>query len=213
VDYYLKKIYPLQDSLLKAFTVSPFHLTGGTALARGYYNHRYSDDLRLEVHDHPDFSREVERRIKKIREAVDRVNVGIKETNFYRIFAGSEQVKLEMINRGPARLGKPAGNLLLGLVDSRENILAGKIQKIVEKTFSEDIVDFYFLLRDGIDLKKVLTDMESPAAGIPPLFLAKKLHEFNYGSVDEEINWVVRMSHRNIENYLKNISRKIVEGI
>jgi len=213
VDYYLKKIYPLQDSILNAFRASPFHLTGGTALARGYYNHRYSDDLHLAVNDHPDFSREVERRIKKIRESVDRVNVGLKEPNFYRIFAGKEQVKVEMVNQGPARLGKPAGNLLLGLVDSRENIMAEKILKIVEKPFSNDIVDIYFLLKDGVDFRKILTETESAAAGIPPLFLAKKLYEFNYGSVEEEINWVVRMSHRNIENYLKNISRKIVEGV
>ncbi|HPK45112.1 MAG TPA: nucleotidyl transferase AbiEii/AbiGii toxin family protein, partial [Spirochaetota bacterium] len=25
----------------------PFYLTGGTALSRGYFNHRYSDDIDL----------------------------------------------------------------------------------------------------------------------------------------------------------------------
>jgi len=33
---------------------TPFYLTGGTALSRGYFNHRYSDDLDLFVNNHKD---------------------------------------------------------------------------------------------------------------------------------------------------------------
>ena len=32
-----------------------FYLTGGTALSRGYYEHRYSEDLDFCLNDAPDF--------------------------------------------------------------------------------------------------------------------------------------------------------------
>ena len=46
-DYYEANLYKLQDGVLNVVKNSnaPFYLTGGTALSRAYYNHRYSDDL------------------------------------------------------------------------------------------------------------------------------------------------------------------------
>lgn len=47
--YYDTKLYPLQDEVLKKLKSlgQPFYLTGGTAVSRGYFHHRYSDDLDL----------------------------------------------------------------------------------------------------------------------------------------------------------------------
>lgn len=46
-NYYTEKLYPLQDGVMKIVKdlQLPFYLTGGTALSRFYYHHRYSDDL------------------------------------------------------------------------------------------------------------------------------------------------------------------------
>ena len=46
-QYYEETLYPLQDGVLNIIYQSgtDFFLTGGTALSRAYYNHRYSDDL------------------------------------------------------------------------------------------------------------------------------------------------------------------------
>ena len=45
-QYYEENLYPLQDGVLSILSQSgtDFFLTGGTALSRGYYNHRNSDD-------------------------------------------------------------------------------------------------------------------------------------------------------------------------
>jgi len=47
------QFYALQDWALARFKEVPhgFHLTGGTALSRGYYHHRDSDDLDLFAND------------------------------------------------------------------------------------------------------------------------------------------------------------------
>ena len=46
-SYYKDTLYPLQDKVLKLIDSlqTPFYLTGGTALSRCYFNHRYSYDL------------------------------------------------------------------------------------------------------------------------------------------------------------------------
>jgi predicted nucleotidyltransferase component of viral defense system len=46
-QYYEESLYPLQDGVLDILSRSgtDFFLTGGTALSRAHYNHRYSDDL------------------------------------------------------------------------------------------------------------------------------------------------------------------------
>jgi predicted nucleotidyltransferase component of viral defense system len=66
VEYYNKIIYPLQDKTIPAFKDSPFYLTGGTALSRGYYNHRYSDDLDYFVNFHPEFKRLAQIQVDKL---------------------------------------------------------------------------------------------------------------------------------------------------
>ena len=52
-DFYLTQLYPLQDRILARVAAigSGFYLSGGTAAARGYLHHRYSDDLDMFVND------------------------------------------------------------------------------------------------------------------------------------------------------------------
>ena len=56
-DYYREKLYPFQDGILKIVKELelPFYLTGGTALSRFYYNHRFSDNLDLFVNNDSEY--------------------------------------------------------------------------------------------------------------------------------------------------------------
>ncbi|MCA0389565.1 MAG: hypothetical protein LCH52_13835 [Bacteroidetes bacterium] len=49
--FYTENLYPLQDGVLKIVRDLriPFYLTGGTALSRFLFNHRYSDDIKKPV--------------------------------------------------------------------------------------------------------------------------------------------------------------------
>jgi predicted nucleotidyltransferase component of viral defense system len=66
-EYYSNILYPLQDKVFPVFKDTPFYLTGGTALSRGYYNHRYSEDLHYFVNYHPDFQRLSQIQIDKLQ--------------------------------------------------------------------------------------------------------------------------------------------------
>ena len=64
-QYYEETLYPFQDKVLKVLIECgiPFYLTGGTAVSRGYLNHRYSDDLDLFVNNDLNFVSCVERAV------------------------------------------------------------------------------------------------------------------------------------------------------
>lgn len=56
--YYTEKLYPFQDGILnivKRLNI-PFYLTGGTALSRGYFHHRYSEDLDMFMNQRRDYA-------------------------------------------------------------------------------------------------------------------------------------------------------------
>ncbi|HBE44120.1 MAG TPA: hypothetical protein DDW17_01380 [Deltaproteobacteria bacterium] len=212
VEYYRKIIYPLQDKAFPAFKDSPFYLTGGTALSRGYYNHRYSDDLDYFVNFHPDFIKIAEQRIELLKNIFGDVKIPLKDKNFVRLFVSNDKLKIELINDVPSHIGSIIDHPVFGRIDSKENILANKLTAIVDRALPKDIVDIYFLLKDGIDLKKALIDARSKAAGIAPLFIAKIFAEFEYKLLDSEIKWVTPISYEIIKDYMKNLSFAIIEG-
>ena len=212
-EYYAKVLYPIQDRVLPAFQNSPFYLTGGTALSRGYYNHRYSDDLDYFVNYHESFQRLAQIQIDRIRQIFPAVvDIDYQGENFCRIFVGQEKLKIEMINDVPSHIGTIMEHPVLGRIDSKENILANKVTAVVDRSMPKDIVDIYFLLKDGLDIKRALLDADSKAAGISPLLVAKVLTEFDYQLLDTEIKWVTPISADLIKDFLQAISRSIVEG-
>ena len=58
-EYYIHKLYPLQDIAIKIMGSidTKFYLTGGTALSRFYLNHRYSEDLDFFTNRDTDFKK------------------------------------------------------------------------------------------------------------------------------------------------------------
>jgi hypothetical protein len=212
-EYYDSVLYPLQDRTMPTFRDSPFYLTGGTALSRGYYNHRYSDDLDYFVNHHEEFQRLTQIQIDRLGIIFgSAVDVDLRSQYFVRVFVGFERLKIEMVNDVPSHIGAIVDHPTLGRVDSRENILANKLTALVDRTLPKDIVDIYFLLMDGLNLKEALLDAESKAAGIAPLLIAKIFAEFDYALLDGEIKWVTPIRPDTISTYMIALSRAIVEA-
>ena len=212
-EYYNNVLYPLQDKAIEVFKGTPFYLTGGTALSRGYYNHRFSDYMDYFVNYLPDFQMLAEVQIEKLQNIFPIVEVDYKGEYFYRIFVADRQLKVELVNDVPSHIGNKITHSVLGVLDSKENILANKITAVIDRRMPKDIVDIYFLLKDGIDLKQSILDAHSKAAGIAPLFIAKILGEFDYSLLDAEIKWVTIVNSNIIKNYLSGISLAIVKGM
>ncbi len=211
-EYYTQVLYPIQDKVITVFRDSPFYLTGGTALSRGYYNHRYSDDLDYFVNDHPDFQRITKKQIEKLTLIFPDLEIDKEETNFARVYVEKNNLKIELINDVPSHIGKLVDHPVLGILDSKDNILANKLTALIGREEPKDMVDIFFLLRDGLDIKKALLDADSKAAGISPPFIAKRLTDFDYGLIEQNINWVKPVSTEEIKELFKGITHDIIYG-
>ena len=76
----------------------------------------------------------------------------------------------------------------------------------------KDIVDMYFLIKDGVSLRKALVDVHSKAAGIVPVYIAKLLSEFDYSLIDTEIKWIKPIPSDEIRDFMTEVSMMIIRG-
>ncbi len=143
-DY--KKLYALQDvvfSMLEGVS-HPFYLTGGTTLARFYFDHRYSEDLDFFVNGYPkeQFAQEVQ----KIETLLADKNTAFSEVQKWESYTrlviegNGEKLKIEFVNDVPHRVGVPH-IAPFGQIDTVANILSNKITCIVSRDEPKDIVD------------------------------------------------------------------------
>ncbi len=179
------RVYQLQDWVLARLTAVThgFYLSGDTALSRGYYAHRYSEDLDFFVNDSVGFPLWRDRCLDALRRGGTEENlpleIVLREERFGRAFLrGPVSLKLEFINDVPFRVGQPWNHPRLGLLDTKENILANKLSALVDRQEPRDLADIFWLCcRDGLDLRAALDNAAGKAAGIFPPLVARALAE------------------------------------
>ena len=178
-----EQLYPLQDWVLAQLrkVEHGFYLTGGTALSRGYYHHRYSEDLDFFVNDSPEFPLWRDRCLQLLEQASRaegwRMEIVLREERFGRaLLRGPTPLKLEFINDVPFRVGDPWPHPNLGPLDTKENILANKVSALVDREEPKDVADIFWLCcRDNLNLSVAIQNAEGKAAGIFPPLVARCL--------------------------------------
>ena len=212
-----QSLYDLQDRVLASLKPldQRFHLTGGTALARGYFNHRYSEDLDFFTNDAPEFELWRDRCLDTLRgdaaRAGMRLEIILRETRFGRaVLHGAVPLKLEFINDVPFRVGEPWNHPTLGLLDTKENILANKISALVGREEPKDLADIYWLCcRDQMDLMAVIENASGKAAGIFPPLVAQALVEGARRGVSG-VFWRQPPDEREFKTGLEGLASKIL---
>lgn len=180
-SFYFDTLYPLQDKALKVLRglETGFYLTGGTAASRGYLHHRFSDDLDLFVNDDRQFLLWADRLAQGLSGAgLGTVQVLMKEERFVRLnlTQGTTQLKIEMVNDVPSRVGEIADHPVLGRLDSAENILANKVTALLDREEPKDLADVWgFCCCLGLSLAAALEGAQGKAAGIFPVDVARLL--------------------------------------
>lgn len=179
--YYLDHLYPLQDEVLNLIDAlgTGFYLTGGTALSRGYLQHRVSDDLDLFVNYAPQFAMWSSLIADVLaRQPSWQATVVIRQQHFARLLiaAGEITLKVEMVNDVPSHVGELRRHSLLGRIDSPENILANKLTALINREEPRDLADIWGLCtRLGLSIHRAVEGAASKATGIYPPELARRL--------------------------------------
>jgi len=180
-SYYFNVFYPFQDEVLGrvAGLETEFYLTGGTAASRGYLQHRFSDDLDLFVNDDPRFGLWSERVTHSLAARSGwHCEVLQREERWVRLDLdrGDAGLKIELVNDVPARVGETRAHLMLGRLDSPENILANKVSALVGREEPRDLADVWgFCCRMGLSLSEGIQGARGKAAGVFPADLARIL--------------------------------------
>ena len=180
-DFYLGRLYPMQDRILArlASIDTAFYLTGGTAASRAYLHHRFSDDLDFFVNDDERFGLWAQRAVQVLARSSDwRVSVVHQEARFVRLTVTEADIalKIEMVNDVPAHVGELTRHPVLGLLDSAENILANKLTAVVDRKEPRDLADIWgFCCRLGLSCEAALDGAQSKAAGLFPADVARVL--------------------------------------
>lgn len=180
-SFFLQRLYPFQDQVLKDISSidTPFHLTGGTALSRGYLNHRFSDDLDFFVNDDPHFELWTDRIITGLSQSSAWISQILqREERYVRLSLAQAEInlKIEMVNDVPSRIGDPWIHPTLGRMDTAENILAKKITAVVDRAAPKDLADIWGICCIlGLSLTPAIIGAQGKAAGIFPVDLARAL--------------------------------------
>lgn len=181
--FFRERLYPLQDEVLARVRRldTGFHLTGGTAASRGYLDHRFSDDLDLFTNDEPNFPLWADRVVSTLSGFPSgTLTVQLRERRFVRCVLefGDMQLKIEMVDDVPSRVGIPVDHPVLGRLDTAENILANKITALVDRHEPKDLADVWgFCCRLGLPLEVALEGARGKAVGLFAPDVARPLLE------------------------------------
>jgi predicted nucleotidyltransferase component of viral defense system len=145
---------PVQRTFLDALLTDPyivetFYLTGGTALAACYLNHRMSEDIDLFSPKPLDEQRVVavmSQRVGPIAKTIDYVRIHDR-LGYTIAFPNNQKLKVDMVSYPYEQLEHPE-KFYRGLpVDSIADIGVNKLMTISQRTASKDYVDLYCILK------------------------------------------------------------------
>lgn len=211
---YTSILYPLQDKVLSALNGARtgFYLTGGTALSRCYFHHRYSDDLDFFANDDPSFDQSIVSVYSVLNHAGIDLEIVIDEPRFKRIIA-DQILKIEFVNDVPFYLGAPQSldGFPFSAIDNTQNILANKITALRDRSEIKDLVDIREIsLQTRPDWKVIFSAANSKAAGIFPPEIAEKMESFSPDNLDR-INWIKRPDTRQFGQDIQIIIQSILK--
>lgn len=184
-EYYREKLYPFQDGILRLVNGSgtPFYLTGGTALSRRWFAHRYSEDLDFFVDSDPGYEAHVDAVFGLLKEAEGAGELTVDQQRLRRspwhaqlwvatkIREETIELKIDLVNDTAPRVGSVETDAVLGRTDNWRNILANKIAAVF-RFEPKDVADIWVMARNrSFDWREVITDAMQKEGGIDPVVL------------------------------------------
>ena len=220
-QYYEEILYPLQNGVLEIISrcETRFYLTGGTALSRGYYNHRYSDDLDLFVNNDADYAKQVEVVLSSLNKSgfvQDRNSDFRRYDNFTSLTIVNEKyrasLKIDFVNDVAAHYGVIVSTDLFCRTDSIRNILSNKITAIFRME-AKDIADIREIaLHDSFNWKELVLEASEKEGGIEIPILVQYLQGMPQAKF-EDIGWINKPDWVQFKKDIEVIAGDILFGV
>ncbi len=223
--YYREKLYPFQDGVLNIVKKSgtPFYLTGGTALSRGYFDHRYSDDLDLFVNQDDDYAHHVQTLFRQFESAQRK---GLFSIDYNRLqkyehytqfllfqLSGHEKIelKIDLVNDIASHYGGLEHHPVLGSIDSVENILSNKLSAVFRYE-AKDIVDIWVIAKNKkFEWISVVQEAKTKEAGTDPIVIFNILKSFPTDALSA-VKWAIPVDFGMFKKDTDQIAEDILRG-
>jgi len=219
-EFYEEKLYPLQDGVLNTLNRSDtgFFLTGGTALSRAYYNHRYSDDLDFFISQCDCYDDELDMVLALLRESGfswDTDKDYIRSIGFTTIKVGineSERIlKLDFVNDTVPHFGEIMETDLFFRTDSIRNIISNKLSAIFRYA-AKDIADIREIaLHENFDWTMIIQEARQKEAGLELVYIGEILQGMPKSEFDT-INWVKKPAWEEFQEDINRIVYEMISG-
>ncbi len=212
--FYTESLYPIQDGVIKAIKSipTPFYLTGGTALSRGYFNHRYSDDLDYFVNDNRDFTRLAGTVIERLAGKF-RVTSAVEAHDYFQIHVHIDDVslKIDLVNDIASRVGDLFDHPHLGKIDNLHNILSNKISALYRYE-AKDVADILEICRHlRFKWKDCIDQARNKEAGVEPTIAGEIIKSIPDHEL-EGVKWARPVDYRAMRADLDRIAQDILAG-
>ena len=219
-QYYEENLYPLQDGVMNVLSKCGvrFFLTGGTALSRAYYNHRYSEDLVFFVNNDNDYLAQVREVFFKLKEGgffwdTDADFISSETFTSFKVrWKKSETaLKLDFVNDVAAHFGEIVNTNIYYRTDSVRNILSNKLGALF-RFEAKDVADIREIaLHENVDWSQTIQEARQKEAGIELIHISEILSGIPRSEF-EKIAWVREIEWDEFQKDINNIVFDILHG-
>jgi len=218
-QYYEENLYPLQDGVMNILQHSgtDFFLTGGTALSRAYYNHRYSDDLDFFVNQSKTYDDQLNKVLALLQENgytwdINNEYTRARDFTTLKVKKDSETLlKLDFVNDLVPHYGEIIKTDLFYRTDSIRNMLSNKLSAIFRYA-AKDIVDIREIaLHETIDWTTVINEAQNKEAGLELVYISEILTSMPQSEF-ETIAWTKKPSWQAFRSDIDRIILEMISG-
>jgi len=220
-EYYEENLYPLQNGVLRIVEncKTQFFLTGGTALSRAYYRHRYSDDLDFFVNNIQDFHEQVDRVFEKLREngySWDETNDFISRDKFvsFKVYREKPDIvlKLDFVNDVAPHFGDYVETKIFARTDSIRNMLSNKLTALY-RFAGKDVADIREIaLHGSVNWSEIINEARQKEAGIE-LSVAGDILSGIPKSEFEGVQWIINPGWETFKKDIDKIVFDMLSGV
>ncbi len=220
-EYYRERLYPIQDGVFKIVRDLnlPFYLTGGTALSRFYFNHRYSDDLDFFVNEDPNFKVYVKSFLEYFNKPardinfklnIERINITDNFSQFF-IYTEENELKIDFVNDLAVRFDNILNDKHFGKIDSLRNILSNKISALYRFEI-KDFVDIRCIAKNyRFNWRELINEAKQKEGSVDPLEIFNLFKSFPFENLSA-IKWIKPVDYNRIKEDFFIIAEDIVVG-
>jgi predicted nucleotidyltransferase component of viral defense system len=195
-----------------------FYLTGGTALSRAYYSHRYSDDLDLFVNDDIEYAEQVKIILSKLKEngfswstTIDFVSTKTYTSLKVKKEESTTSLKLDFVNDVAAHYGEIIKTDIFYRIDSIRNMLSNKLTALF-RFAAKDVADIREIaIRETVNWKQAIQDAQQKEAGVEIPVVCDIIQGMPQSEF-ETIAWTTKPDWEVFRNDIDHIVLQMISG-